>query len=439
MGSPLFNPMRYFITVDLGYGDCGKGKIVSYLVRRESIQLIVRYGGGSQCAHNVYDKGKHHTFAQFGSSLDPGVRTLLSKHVLVNPLSILKEEEYLRQLEITDALERLYIDAEAKITTPYHRALNRIKELARGSSRHGSCGMGIGETAAYAIKYPQDVIYAGDLRDRGLLLAKLSDCHARLRSDALTVINTIRDKDPEIMRQYSTFSGEPRELVARYREFAARGCIIDHKDASKLIADESVVFEGHQGVLLDENYGFHPYTTWSTTTIANARALIREGGNTDAGLRTIGVLRTYATRHGPGPFVSERRDMAAVLSEPNNGFGLYQREFRIGAFDVPVTKYALRCNGNLVDELAMTHCDRLEAMEDWPVCTDYDRNEIYNRKDKVYPLEEQEKFTLALFDTGGAFETVKNVAFLPWVESQLYNIPVKIISTGPDVDQTTTL
>ena len=111
--------------------------------------------------------GRHHTFAQFGSgTFTPGVRTHLSRFVLVDPLALAAEAAHLARIGVPDALDRLTVDRDALLVTPYHQAANRARELARGEDRHGSCGMGIGETASYA---------AGPIRADA---PRVSDCAA---------------------------------------------------------------------------------------------------------------------------------------------------------------------------------------------------------------------------------------------------------------------
>jgi adenylosuccinate synthase len=153
--------VNHVVVVDLGYGDAGKGTVVDWLCSRADagpVHAVVRFNGGAQAAHNVVTSdGRHHTFAQFGSgSFIPGVRTHLSRFVLVDPLALAGEAAHLASLGVRDALDRVTVDRDALLATPYHRAANRARELARGDRRHGSCGMGIGETASYALDHPAD-------------------------------------------------------------------------------------------------------------------------------------------------------------------------------------------------------------------------------------------------------------------------------------------
>jgi len=116
------------------------------------------------------------------------------------------------------------------------------------------------------------------------------------------------------------------------------------------------VFEGAQGVLLDEWRGFHPYTTWSTTTFANAETLLAEALLAEAGETALrlGVVRCYLTRHGPGPFVTE--DPTLELPEPHNRRGAWQGAFRVGHQDAVALRYAVEVTGG-VDAVALTHLD----------------------------------------------------------------------------------
>jgi len=122
------------------------------------------------------------------------------------------------------------------------------------------------------------------------------------------------------------------------------------------------VFEGAQGVLLDEWRGFHPYTTWSTTTFANAEQLLAEAGQT--GFR-LGVTRCYLTRHGPGPFVTE--DPGLALPEPHNCHNRWQGAFRTGHFDAVALRYAIEVTGG-IDAIALTHLDTAERQPGLRIC-----------------------------------------------------------------------
>ena len=165
-----------FLTVDLGFGDAGKGSVVDYLARRYDAHTVVRYNGGAQAGHRVVTAGpapQEHVFAQFGSGTLAGAATHLSRFMLLDPLAMLQEEQHLRTLGVFDAFERTTIDAQALVITPFQRAVNRLKELRRGAQRHGSCGKSIGETMADRLAHGDRALLAGDLGDPDVLRAKL--------------------------------------------------------------------------------------------------------------------------------------------------------------------------------------------------------------------------------------------------------------------------
>jgi adenylosuccinate synthase len=404
--------VNHTIVVDLGYGDAGKGTVVDWLCAAsgERIEAVIRFNGGAQAAHNVVTPdGRQHTFAQFGSgSFTPGVRTHLSRFMLVDPLALAAEAAHLAAAGVKDALDRLTVDRAALLTTPYHRAANRARELARGAGRHGSTGAGIGETARFALAYPDLAPRVADCAAPGVLHRKL----AAVR-DALT-------------SEVGPLGGPDVAAVAGlYRAFARRVALVDGGYLRQLLRSGPVVFEGAQGVLLDEWRGFHPYTTWSTTTFANAETLLAEAGHT---ARRLGVTRCYQTRHGPGPFPTE--DPTLEIPEPHNVPGRWQGAFRTGHLDAVALRYAVEVAGG-VDAVAVTHLDAA-ARHPLRLCTSYQA--AGQRLTRIAPgpdrdLEYQERLTRLLLtarpryeDPGGAW---------PDVIAGLAGAPVILGSHGP--------
>jgi adenylosuccinate synthase len=450
--------MREVILVsDLGYGDAGKGSIVDFLVRELQAGVIVRYNGGAQAAHNVVDpSGAHHTFSQFGSgTLTPGVRTHLSRFMLVDPLSMYREEQHLQKLGITDAFSRMTIDREALVVTPYHQALNRLREIARGGERHGSCGMGIGETMSDYVAHGSRVLFIGDLREPAQMRQKLDF----LRELKLAELQTIRDKLPDtesVSRELRALEDPSLMdfLVDCYCQFAHQVNIVEPAFLGRLLAQDTVIGEGAQGVLLDEWYGFHPYTTWSTTTFRNADTLLQEQ-QYDGRVVRIGALRAYATRHGPGPFVTEDTALTAALPDLHNRTNPWQFAMRIGYFDAVAARYAIAVTGQ-VDFLALTHLDRLRDMEEWRIADRYRYCGGQAGLDDYFVFEDgaitdikvggfqdlvrQEQLTLRLQHCVPQYRVHPKrdksasetdiAAFLAQIEQQL-SVPVGIVSQGP--------
>lgn len=342
----------HYAVVDLGYGDAGKGSLVDRICANQKVNAVIRFNGGCQAAHNVItDDGTHHTFAQFGSGTLQGVPTVLSQHMLVEPFSLDNEARALKKIGITDPYYNLSVDGRALVTTPYHWIVNRYKEDQR-SVKHGSCGRGIGETVSYADEYRAVAPEVWDLFDQGRLLEmKLTSLHTW----ALDRTKGTVDLPPVA------------SLLERYRDLMRHGGIRDviWEDDYEEVLQDTCVFEGAQGVLLDETYGFQPHTTWSTTTDKNAREIVSANGDD---LHVIGITRSYSTRHGAGPFVPE--DNSLNLPEAHNGFGQYQGGWRVGHLDLPALRYAVSVCER-VDSVYVTHMDALDTELDLAVCDTY--------------------------------------------------------------------
>ncbi len=356
---------RAFAALDLGFGDCGKGLVTDYLARRTGAGVVVRFNGGAQAGHNVVTpEGRHHTFAQLGAaSFLPGVRTFLSRHVLVHPTALVLETGVLATKGVPAPLERVCISERARIVTPFHQAANRLRELARGAARHGSCGVGVGETVAHAHAYPDEAVAAADLRDPPRLRRKLASIRERLYAELGE-----RSEGPAAERERAVFQDEG--VVERWVAAVtplARTVAPDALLAAWLRATPAVIFEGAQGLLLDETLGFLPHCTWSDCTARNARELLAEAAP-GLELGVWGVLRTHALRHGPGPLPSESSEVRP--RGDHNAPNPWQGPVRYGWFDAVLARLALALAGEL-EALVLTHVDLLRARPYWPVATRY--------------------------------------------------------------------
>lgn len=344
-----------YLIAGLAFGDEGKGATVDRIVRKTSAKLVVRYNGGPQCGHNVVlETGQHHCFSQFGSGTLQGASTYLSRFMLIEPFALLNEANELRKLSLLsssgapelDPLDRVLIESGCPIITPFHWLANRIRETSRGASRYGSCGFGVGELRADQTR-GLPVLYAGDLRTSSTVRDKLETIRdqkmAEVRGVCLSFEATaLFDK---------MFKEDIDYLSGFYRQFAEKSCVVPDDYLRKLV-DGPVVFEGAQGMLLDETWGFAPYNTWTDITFTNALELLKNTGIT---VSRIGVLRTHFTRHGAGPFPTEDPRMEFA---DHNTRGPWQGKFRFGAFDAVLARYALEKIGG-VDEIVFTHKDCL--------------------------------------------------------------------------------
>ena len=378
------------LIADLGYGDAGKGSMVDYLTRTTSAHTVVRYNGGAQAAHNVITPdGRHHTFAQFGSgTFIPGTKTHLSRFMMLHPLAMLAEERHLQSLGVHDAFARVSIDRDALVTTPFQQAANRIKELARGDGRHGSCGMGVGETMSDWLAFGSDVLFAGYLSERDVTVKKL----ARMREIKLSQLKPflVAASDNKYIAEELKIFHDPHFIEATadiYQHFARQVRIVEADYLGSLLNQPgTTIFEGAQGVLLDEWYGFYPYNTWSTLNFKNADILLSENNFTDESLR-LGLIRGYATRHGAGPFVTEDSRLTSQLQDYHNGNNPWQRQFRVGYIDFVALRYALNVTGK-IDGLVVTNLDRMNDMEKWQYCDQYRSSENPSLVSEYFDLDD---------------------------------------------------
>lgn len=356
---------RYASVLGLGFGDCGKGHFIDALTRRWNAHTVVRFNGGAQAGHNVVTStatkptGVHHTFSQFGAgTLVPGTRTLLLDPMVVHPTALLMEAEALGRIGVHDALPRLTIDARCRVTTPYHQAAGRLRERLRGAAAHGTCGVGVGETVRHGLANPEQVLRYADLFPAGAKAAA-----DRLRAIRETLLAEFEPlcMDGSAGSQSEEFQALQDEVIGRkwlaVAQALARQCPPESVESirSQLRQPGYVLFEGAQGVLLDEWRGFHPHTTWSTISTA---AVERVAACFEIGepIEHYGVLRSYLTRHGAGPLPTYDAALDDRLPEPHNHAAGWQGQFRRGHPDAVLLRYALEAVGNLTG-LLISHLD----------------------------------------------------------------------------------
>lgn len=453
---------RATIVTDLGYGDAGKGSVVDYLAGQSESSAVVRFNGGPQAAHNVLTPdGRHHTFAQFGSgTFIPGVPTYLSRFMLVNPFNLYAEEKHLRDIGVSHTWSRLRVDAEAMVITPWQQTANRLREISRGSGRHGSCGQGVGETMSDLLTRSDLVVRVGDFFQPRALRAKLEGIREHKRNQLRPLVEALPDTE-DVWDELRVLEDPwiPDECIVVYLDFLQRVSVVERDYLKTLLETyEHVIFEGAQGVLLDEWFGFSPYNTWSTTTFENALTLLDEQ-DYSGDITRLGLIRGYSTRHGPGPFATEDSQLTLELPDAYNGHNEWQREFRVGFPDLVMLRYARTVTGS-IDEVGVTCLDRLNGYPDWYVAASYQApyiasditNYVTTNPDgsihDLHPdgkdnLEHQEKLTRLLFTCQpryqklNAFSGFGDAASPAYIDELLGRIaeesdaPVTLTSFGP--------
>ncbi len=359
----------------LGLGDEGKGSIVdAWVCEQQRPSLIIRYNGGPQAAHHVVlSDGRWHCFAQLGSGmLRPQTETLLSPYMLVEPMALLNEAAHLEALGVHSPLLRTSISVRCVVVTPFHKLLGRLREILRGHTRHGSCGLGVGQAWLDSQNKSLPALRLQDLQNPDTLASKLRFLQLVKVDQAEQVLDSVPHSDDrqkaERLLVEMRLRDWPQRLCEHYARFAKSGVqLASDEKLERLLAERQLcrIFEGAQGVLLDAEHGFFPFVTPSRTSMVNADQLLAGQLATK-----IGILRAYATRHGPGPLVSENAPLSEQLVEPHNTTNPWQGPMRVGWFDAVATRYALQIVGRKT-RIALTCLDRLVGLPTLRICDRY--------------------------------------------------------------------
>ncbi|PWE57761.1 adenylosuccinate synthase [Metarhizobium album] len=317
--------------IGAGYGDEGKGLLTDRLACGTADAVVVRSNGGAQAGHTVATPdGRRHVFHHFGSGALAGAPTHLSAFFVAHPMFFQGERQALKALGAELAVSA---DPRAIVTTPFDMMINQALELSRGTGRHGSCGLGFGEAIERCLR-PDHAIRTGDLSKphlAGCLWCIWTDwVPQRLRGLGL-------DRLPDdIMRHVDI-----ETVIGRF----LRDCeaYLDHvtlRPDSRLGETGQVIFEGAQGLLLDQDYGAFPHVTRSNTGLRNMVSIAREAGidSIDAHY----VTRCYVTRHGAGPLAHEAAGLAGIdMVDPTNAPNAWQGTLRLAPLDLAVLRSAI--------------------------------------------------------------------------------------------------
>lgn len=336
---------RAEVVIGAGLGDEGKGLMTDFFVNRYGGDcLVVRFNGGAQAGHTVtLPTGERHVFGHFGAGTFAGAPTYLSRFFVVNPLLFFKEREQLLEV-MPGPLPTVYVDKDALLTTPYDMLLNQAAERIRGDARHGSCGIGFGET----IERCQDPIHrtvVADLIDPvrfSLKIDGIRDAYAPKRLKTLGIA--------ELPEPFRSLLSDP-DLSARL----VRDALLFREEVSIVGIDilrgvKQVVFEGAQGLLLDECNPWFPHVTRSRTGLPNVATLAREAGISR--LDVTYVTRAYLTRHGAGPLPYELPGKPYEgIEDMTNIHNPYQGTLRFAWLNLDLLTHAIRNDLLMADGL----------------------------------------------------------------------------------------
>lgn len=418
-------------TVILGtqWGDEGKGKIVDLLTDKAA--AVVRFQGGHNAGHTLIINGKKTILRLIPSGiLRDHVQCLIGNGVVLSPQALLTEIAELES-QGTPVTERLRISAACNLLLPYHVAIDKARELARGKEAIGTTGRGIGP--AYEDKVARRGIRAMDLLHPTLLREKLevladfhnfqlSEYYHQSEIDVDTVYN-------ELLRLSEKIKPMITDITVILAELRAKG--------------EHIIFEGAQGALLDVDLGTYPYVTSSNTTAGAA--------STGAGFgplyfdSVLGITKAYTTRVGAGPFPTELHDdIGRKIAERGKEFGsVTGRPRRCGWFDLVGMRYSIQLNS--ISEVVLTKLDVLDEFDTIRICTAYRCGE----KTFEFPPSDQalladcqpvyedlpgwQSSTFGVTD----YEKMPSLAreYIERLE-KLMGVSITIVSTGPERHQT---
>ncbi|MDE2572731.1 MAG: adenylosuccinate synthase, partial [bacterium] len=347
--------MPVTVVVGIQWGDEGKGRIVDVLAKEAD--AIARFGGGNNAGHTLVVEGRRVVLRSVPSGVFHAPKPLLiGAGVVVDLAGFVQELDELSAIGVDVA--RIKLDERAHLTLPYHVALDRLGEQARGKGAIGTTGRGIGPT--YVDKAARSGVLAGDLR-RPERLAERVRAALALQQRRLAEGGAPIDAD---------------EVIAALLERAPR--ILPHLVDGVELAHEilerggQILCEGAQGTMLDVGFGTYPYVT-SSHTIAGGACIGLGIGPTQV-REVIGVTKAYCTRVGAGPFPSELHDeIGQQIRARGNEYGTNTgRPRRCGWFDAVAARYACRLNG--VGRLVVTKLDVLSGLERVGIVTSYVRD-----------------------------------------------------------------
>lgn len=326
------------VVIGLGFGDESKGSVVDYLALQHSLSsnqplIVIRYSGGQQAGHTVYLKDKNHIFSNFGSATLRNVPTYWSKYCSFDPVGFLNEYNALKELGI---IPKIYVDQNCPITTPYEKASNfDVDNLG-----HGTCGVGVGPTFE---------------REENFYHLQILD---------LKFPNIFRAKYDLIKNRYHSRRQKIKESAMDNFEAAVvdvmdKIIVVDSTFLQKLKDKYVIIFEGSQGLMLDQTFGFFPHVTRSNVGLLNIQKMMGQ-----MPLDIYLVTRSYSTRHGNGPMLFED-DL--IINNPYeiNQHDLVRGNFRKSYLNLDLLNYALMTEKRFINHkknLVITH---LDAFEDW--------------------------------------------------------------------------
>ena len=409
--------------IGLQWGDEGKGKIVDYL--SEDFDLVVRYQGGNNAGHTVIVDDTTYKLNLIPSGVIRGKICFLGQGVVLDPSHFSNEYDQIKK-KINNP--KIYLSSNISLILDYHKQLDKINEsILNTEKKIGTTSKGIGP--AYQDKVGRKSIKLYDLKSKKIIEEKMHSIK-KFYDPILESFNESKINIEQTIQDLLIFYDVVNELI------------VDNSQIKKEFKNKKILFEGAQGALLDLDHGSYPFVTSSNTVSSN----IVIGSALQVDYQTVGIFKAYATRVGNGPFPSELfDDIGDYIAEKGVEIGtVTKRKRRCGWLDLVSLKYS--CEINRVNELCMTKADVLNNLSEIKVCKSYNSKKYedvnFSESDILESLS-LENSDFEVFSTWGEIEDLSNFETLPdnlkkyisYIENYL-NIPIKIISLGPERNQT---
>ena len=413
------------VILGLQWGDEGKGKVVDVLT--PNYEVVARFQGGPNAGHTLEFNGEKYVLRSIPSGIFQGGKAnIIGGGVVLDAILFRLEAEELAKSG-HDLTKQLSISKKAHLILPTHRMLDAAYEAAKGSAKIGTTGKGIGPT--YTDKVSRNGMRVGDL-----LSPDFKQIYARAKARHEAILQSLN-----YTYDITALEQEWFEAVEYLKQFNLIDSEFFVNNALK--ADKSVLAEGAQGTLLDVDFGSYPFVTSSNTVCAGACTGLGVAPNRIG--EVFGIFKAYCTRVGSGPFPTELFDeTGATLRRIGHEFGAVTgRERRCGWLDLVALKYSIMING--VTQLIMMKADVMNDFETIRVATSYKVNGVETTE---FPYSIEEGVEPVYTDFTGwqcdlracrSYEEFPE-AFKRYVDfiEQETGVPVKIISVGPDRDET---
>ncbi|MBK7949065.1 MAG: adenylosuccinate synthase [Deltaproteobacteria bacterium] len=422
--------MTTVVAVGAQWGDEGKGKIVDWLGPRAD--LVARFQGGNNAGHTLVVGGETTILHVVPSGiLHDGSVNLIGPGVVVDPGILLIELGKLKERGILRDPSRIRVSGRAHVILPWHTALDKARESARGEDKIGTTGRGIGP--AYEDKVARRGIRVADLRELSTLRAKL-DSIGKQKNFELTQMHHAPPIDIDALYAQCVEWGRALEPYIDHT-----GRIID----KALRAGKNILFEGAQGTFLDIDHGTYPFVT-SSNCVAGAVCTGSGVGPTKID-RVIGITKAYTTRVGGGPFPTELEgELGELLRKKGAEFGATTgRPRRCGWLDAVLLREAVTVNG--LTDFAINKLDILSGMPELKICTAY---EIDGKITEDFPmtLAETERAKPIYETLPGWQEDLRGITkieqlpanarrYIERIEA-LTEVPAALLSVGPGREET---